>query len=294
MDRRWFTVVALAAAIAATWNLATFRVSEWQQALLIQLGKPVERDVRAPGLYFKVPFIQDVVYFDKRLLNYDAQPREVLTIDKQQIVIDNYSRWRIVDPLKFYQTVRDERGAQSRLDDILYSNLRENLGRHTLQDIVSDRRIALMAEVARRSDEKMRDFGIEVLDVRVKRADLPEKNQENVFNRMRTERERQARKFRAEGEEAARKVRSEADKEVAIIRAEAQREAQILRGQGDAEAVSIFADAYNRDPELFRFLRTLEAYRKSIDDKTTIVLSPDSEFFRLLQRSRPETGTPLP
>lgn len=294
MDRRWFTVVALAGAIAATWNLATFRVSEWQQALLIQLGKPVERDVRDPGLYFKVPFIQDVVYFDKRLLNYDAQPREVLTIDKQQIVIDNYSRWRIVDPLKFYQTVRDERGAQSRLDDILYSNLRENLGRHTLQDIVSDRRIALMAEVARRSDEKMRDFGIEVLDVRVKRADLPEKNQENVFNRMRTERERQARKFRAEGEEAARKVRSEADKEVAIIRAEAQREAQILRGQGDAEAVSIFADAYNRDPELFRFLRTLEAYRKSIDDKTTIVLSPDSEFFRLLQRSRPTSDTPLP
>lgn len=290
MDRRWFTLFAAVVAMVASWNLATFRVSEWQQALLIQLGKPVDRDVRTPGLYFKVPFIQDVVYFDKRLLDYDAQSREVLTVDKQQIVIDNYSRWRIVDPLKFYQTVRDERGAQSRLDDILYSNLRENLGRHTLQDIVSERRVALMSEVARRSDEKMREFGIEVLDVRVKRADLPEKNQENVFNRMRTERERQARKFRAEGEEEARKLRSEADKQMAIIRAEARREAEILRGQGDAEAVSIFADAYNRDPELFRFVRTLEAYRKTIDDKTTLILSPDSEFFRLLRHSRNADG----
>ncbi len=287
MDRRWLAVAVVAAVVVATWNLAAFRVNEWQQALLIQLGKPVDRDARAAGLYFKIPFIQDVVYFDKRLLDYDAPPREVLTIDKQQIVIDNYSRWRIVDPLRFYQTVRNETGAQSRLDDIIYSNLRENLGRHTLREIVSDMRTELMEQVAERSDAKMGDFGIEVVDVRIKRADLPEKNQENVFNRMKTERERQAKKFRAEGEEQARKIRSEADKEFEIILAEARRDADVLRGEGDALAVKIFADAYGRDPEFYRFVRTLEAYRTSLGEGTTAVLSPDSEFFRVFEQGPP-------
>lgn len=282
MDRRWTAVLIVGAILVAGWNLATYRVNEWQQALVIQLGKPVERGADEPGLYFRIPFIEEVVYFDKRLLEYDAQPREVLTIDKQQIVIDNYSRWRIIDPLRFYQTVRNEVGAQSRLDDILYSNLRENLGRHTLGEIVSDKRSELMVQVARRSDEKMREFGIQVVDVRIKRADLPLQNQQNVFNRMQTERERQAMKFRAEGEEEARKVRSQADKEVEILMAEARRDAEILKGEGDALAVKIFADAYGRDPEFYRFVRTLEAYRRSLDSGTTVVLSADSEFFRLL------------
>lgn len=283
MDRRWSAVLVLAAIVVAGWNLATFRVNEWQQALVIRLGKPLEPIAAAPGLYFRIPLIEEVVYFDKRLLEYDAQPREVLTVDKQQIVIDNYSRWRITDPLRFYQTVRNEMGAQSRLDDIIYSNLRENLGRHTLGEIVSDRRSELMVEVAGRSDEKMREFGIEVVDVRIKRADLPEKNQQNVFNRMQTERERQAMKFRAEGEEEARKVRSEADKQVEIIMAEARRDAEILKGEGDALAARVFADAYGRDPEFYRFVRSLEAYRKALGEDTTLVLSPDSDFFRILE-----------
>lgn len=283
MDRRWSVVLVLAAIVVAGWNLATFRVNEWQQALVIRLGKPLEPIAATPGLYFRIPLIEEVVYFDKRLLEYDAQPREVLTVDKQQIVIDNYSRWRIADPLRFYQTVRNEMGAQSRLDDIIYSNLRENLGRHTLGEIVSDRRSELMVEVAERSDVKMREFGIEVVDVRIKRADLPEKNQQNVFNRMQTERERQAMKFRAEGEEEARKVRSEADKQVEIIMAEARRDAEILKGEGDALAARVFADAYGRDPEFYRFVRSLEAYRKALGDDTTLVLSPDSDFFRLLE-----------
>lgn len=283
MDRRWIALLTLGTVLIAGWNLATFRVSEWQQALVIRLGKPLEPMATEPGLKFRVPFVDNVVYFDKRLLDYDAPPREVLTIDKQQIVVDNYSRWRIVDPLRFYQTVRNEIGAQSRLDDILYSNLRENLGRHTLSEIVSDKRSELMVQVAERSDAKMRDFGIAVADVRIKRVDLPEKNQENVFNRMKTERERQAKKFRAEGEEEAHKIRSGADKEVEILMAEARRDAEILEGEGDATAVKIFADAYSRDPEFYRFVRTLEAYRRSLGDGTTIVLSPDSDFFRMLK-----------
>jgi len=283
MDRRWLSVLVIAAAVTAVWNLATFRVNEWQRALVIQLGKPLDRDTTAAGLYFKVPFIQNVVYFDKRLLDYDAQPREVLTIDKQQLVIDNYSRWRIIDPLRFYQTVRNEPGAQSRLDDIIYSNLRENLGRNELREIVGNKRSTLMDQVAERSNAKMTDYGIEVVDVRIKRADLPEKNQENVFNRMKTERERQAKKFRAEGEEEARKVRSKADKEKEILMAEARRDADVLRGEGDALAVRIFAEAYNRDPEFYQFVRTLEAYRRSLSEGTTAVMSPDSEFFRILK-----------
>jgi membrane protease subunit HflC len=166
------------------------------QAIVVQLGEPV-RTVREPGLYWKTPFVQKVVYFDRRLLDQDTSPKEILTRDKQQLVIDNYTRWRIVDPLQYLRTVREESGAQSRLDDIVYSNLRETLGRHTLREIVSEKRAELLEQVTKRSDEKAREYGIEVIDVRIKRADLPEKNEQNVFNRMRTERERLAKKFRA-------------------------------------------------------------------------------------------------
>jgi membrane protease subunit HflC len=283
VDRRWLVVLAAVGVVVATWNLAFFRVPRWMQAIVVQLGEPV-RTIQEPGLYVKLPLVQNVLYFDRRLLDYDASPKELLTKDKQQLVVDNYSRWRIADPLQFYRTVRNEAGAQSRLDDIVYSNLRETLGRHTLRDVVSDKRAALLAEVTARSDRKAREYGIEVVDVRIKRADLPEKNELNVFNRMRTERERLAKKFRAEGEEEARKIRSEADKEVQILLADARRQAEILRGEGDALAVKIFADAYGRDPEFYEFVRTLEAYRRTIGEGTTLVLSPRSEFFRLLER----------
>src|SRR4029453_11597158 len=183
----------------AVWTLALFTVPQWMQAMVVQLGDPV-RVVREPGLYWKIPFIQQVTYFDRRLLDYNASPKEILTIDKQQLVVDNFTRWRIIDPLQFYRPVRDESGAQSRLDDIVYSDVRETLGRHTLRDIVSDKRDDLMAEVTRRSAEKAKVYGIEVLDVRIKRADLPEKNEQTVFGRMRTERERQAGEVRAGGD----------------------------------------------------------------------------------------------
>ncbi len=286
MDRRWIVVIVLVGGFLAVWNLALFTVPQWMQAMVVQLGNPV-RVVREPGLYWKIPFIQNVVYFDRRMLDQDTQPKEILTRDKQQLVVDNYTRWRIIDPLQFVRTVRDENGAQSRLDDIVYSNLRETLGRHTLREIVSEKRQELLDQVTKRSDEKAREYGIEVVDVRVKRVDLPEKNELNVFNRMRTERERLAKKFRAEGDEEARKIRSGSDKEVQILMADARQKSEVIRGEGDAQAVAIFADAYGRDAEFYQFVRTLEAYRNTLGEGTTAILSPDSEFFRLLKRADP-------
>jgi len=288
MDRRWLWLLGVLALVVAVWNLALFTVPQWMQAMVVQLGEPV-RVVQEPGLYWKVPFIQQVTYFDRRLLDYDAASKDILTVDKQQLSVDNYSRWRIADPLQFYRTVRDERGAQSRLDDIVYSDLRETLGRHTLRDIVSDKRDQLMADVTARSAEKAKVYGIEIVDVRIKRADLPEKNEQTVFGRMRSERERQAKKFRAEGDEEARKIRSESDKQVQILLADATQQGQVIRGEGDANATRIFAEAYGRDPDFYAFQRTLEAYRSALTSGTTVILSPKSEFFRFLERA--ESGT---
>lgn len=286
MDRRWIPILIVAGLVLAAWNLAAYRVPQWMQAIVVQLGEPV-RTVQEPGLYWKLPLIQNVLYFDRRLLDYNASPREILTKDKQQLVVDNYSRWRIRDPLQFYRTVRNEEGAQSRLDDIIYSNLRETLGRHTLREIINEKRALLMEQVTKRSDEKAREYGIEVVDVVIKRADLPEKNELNVFSRMRTERERQAKKFRAEGDEEARKIRSESDKQVQILLAEARNKAEVIRGEGDALAVKIFSDAYGRDPEFYQLVRTLEAYRKSLGEDTAVILSPNSDFFRYLKQLEP-------
>ena len=287
-DRRWLWLAGAIALLVAVWNLALFTVPQWMQAMVVQLGEPV-RVVQEPGLYWKIPFIQQVTYFDRRLLDYDAASKDILTVDKQQLSVDNYSRWRIADPLQFYRTVRDERGAQSRLDDIVYSDLRETLGRHTLRDIVSDKRDQLMADVTARSAEKAKVYGIEIVDVRIKRADLPEKNEQTVFGRMRSERERQAKKFRAEGDEEARKIRSESDKQVQILLADATQQAEVIRGEGDANATRIFAEAYGRDPDFYAFQRTLEAYRSALASGTTVILSPKSEFFRFLERA--ESGT---
>lgn len=282
MNRTWTIVLLVLGISFAIWRLVFFTVPQWMQAVVVRLGEPVQT-VREPGLYVKLPFVQEVLYFDRRILDYDAQPRELLTVDKQQLVVDNYARFRIIDPLQYYRTVRNEAGAQSRLDDILYSNVRETLGRHTLREIVSEKRSELLEQVTKRSDENARGFGIEVIDVRVKRVDLPEKNEQNVFSRMRTERERLAKKFRAEGEEEARKITSGADKDVRILMADARKQADIERGTGDALAVKIFADAYGRDPGFYEFVRTLEAYRKTLNEGTTLILSPSSQFFRLLK-----------
>jgi membrane protease subunit HflC len=285
MNRISGILATLLVLVSIGYNSLTYRVGEWETAVVLQFGKPVAT-VYDLGLHFKTPFVQNVLKFDKRLLEYDASPKVLLTRDKQQLMIDNFARWRIVDPLVFYKSVLTEGGAQSRLDDIIYSAVREAVARKTLTQVVSGDRNELLAYVTDQSRERAASYGIEVVDVRIKRADLPEKNEQNVFRRMRTERERQAKKFRAEGEEEARKIRSQAERERQVLLAEATRESQLIRGKGEAKATAIFAEAYGADPEFFEFQRTLEAYRTTLDEQTTFVLSPDSEFLRLLTRSR--------
>jgi membrane protease subunit HflC len=283
MKRRKLTIALIAVVAALILISASFyTIGEWEQALIIQLGKPV-KNVQEAGLHVKIPFIQSVNRFDRRLLEYDVAPRELLTIDKQQLVVDNYARWKIVDPLLYYKTVRTEAGAQSRLDDIIYSNLRESLGRQTLRDIVSLNRSEIMTLIIERSKPPALKYGINIVDIRIKRADLPEKNEQNVFQRMRAERERQAKRFRAEGDEESRKIKSSAEKESRIIIAEANRTSQIIKGEGDAKSTLIYARAYNRDPEFYSFFRSLQAYRKSLTKDTTLVLPPESQFFKYLK-----------
>ena len=260
-----------------------FIVDIIQNAIVVQLGKPV-CNITEPGLYVKIPFIQEVTYFDKRLLDYDSEPQDVITQDKKTLLLDNYAKWRIVDPLKVYQNFQTQRGALQRLHDIIYSELRVELGRHDLLEIVATDRADIMKIVTQRSNEKASAYGIEIQDVRIKRADLPEQNEKAVFARMQAERERQAKQYRAEGAEEAQKIRSEAEKDREIILAEAYRESEELRGAGDAKAFKVYADAYRQDPHFFEFTRSMEAYKKTFKDKSTLVVSPDSEFFRYLKQ----------
>jgi modulator of FtsH protease HflC len=260
-----------------------FTVDITQSAIVVQLGKPV-RNITEPGLYVKVPFIQEVTYFDNRLLDYDSQAQDVITQDKKTLLLDNYAKWRIVDPLKVYQNFQTQRGARQRLNDIIYSELRVELGRHDLLEIVADHRADLMKIVTQRSHEKASAYGIEIQDVRIKRADLPEQNEKAVFARMQAERERQAKQYRAEGAEEAQKIRSEAEKDREIILAQAYKESEELRGAGDAKAFKVYAEAYRQDTHFFEFTRSMEAYKKTFKDKSTLVVSPDSEFLHYLKQ----------
>ena len=264
-------------------NMVMFTVKEWEQVVVTQFGDPV-RVIKEPGLYVKLPDpIQKINPFSDRLLDYDSDPSTIPTKDKKFLVLDNYARWRIVDPLAFLQTLRTRAGALARLDDIIYSELRNELGQHSLSEIVSVNREELMQEVAERSNEAAQPYGIEVVDVRIKRADLPPENEAAVFNRMRTEREREAKRYRSEGEEAALKIRAETDLEATQINAKAYEEAQGTRGEGDAEALRIYADAYRQAARFYEFTRTLEAFEKSLDERTVLVQPSDSDFFKYLK-----------
>ncbi len=270
---------------AIAWGTVLYTVDQTEVAIVLRLGKPLGGP-RGPGLHYRIPFVESVIKYDARQLEYDAEAREIISKDKKNIKVDNYARWRIVDPLKFYQTVRDEIGAQSRLDDIIYSQVREQLGKYTLLEIVATERSAIMAEVTRQTAKSAAEFGIEVVDVRIKRADLPPANEKAVYARMKAERTRQARKYRAEGEEVAREVRSQADKEKAIILAEAYRKSQEIRGEGDAKATEIYAKAFGKDTEFYDFVKSLEVYRSAIKPGDILLLSPASELFRYLEPSR--------
>jgi len=259
-----------------------FIVDVTQTAIVVQLGKPV-RTVIEPGLQFKIPFVQNVIYFDKRLLDYDTTSQDVITQDKKTILIDNFAKWRIKDPLKVYEAFQTQQAALGRLDDIIYSELRVELGKHDLAEIVSTARSKIMETVTARASEKASAYGIEVDDVRIKRADLPEQNEKAVFTRMEAEREREAKRYRSEGAEEAQKIRSEAEKDREIILAEAYKTSQTAMGEGDAKAFRIYINAYQKDVQFFEFMRTMDAYKKALDKQTTLVLSPDSDFLKFLE-----------
>ena len=276
------TLVALAALVVL--GIASlFTVQQTQQALVLQFGEPVGV-VNEPGLHVKMPFIQNVVYLDKRILHVDGAAAQILASDQKRLVVDAFLRYRIVDPLLFYQSVRTQQTAEARLQSVLDATLRQTLGRVPLLGIVSEQRTALMAEATRIMGEQARSLGIQVIDVRVKRTDLPEENTQAIFARMRTEREREAREYRAQGAEEALRVRSGADRDRTVLIAEAQRSAEILRGEGDATAVKVYADAFGQDVEFFTFYRSMLAYRDALAPNgangTTMVLAPDTEFFR--------------
>ena len=259
-----------------------FIVDETEQVVILQFGKPV-RTITQPGINLKVPFpIQEKIVFDDRLLEYDSPPEEILSQDKKTLIVDNYIRWQIVDPLQFLKTVQAIPTALSRMDDIVYSELRRELGTHDMVEIITENREQLMEEVTEASNAATMEYGISVIDVRIRRVDLPAENEESIFARMEAERKRQANKYRSEGEEEAQKIRAATDRDKTIILADAYKEAERLRGEGDAEAVNIYARSYSSDPKFYEFVRTLDAYKKVVDDKTTLVLPSNSRLFKLL------------
>lgn len=260
-----------------------FIVDQTERAILLQLGKPVGNVAYEPGLHFKLPFVQNVIFFDSRVLEYDAPSAEIITQDKKNMVVDNFSRWKIVDPLQFYRTVRTIPGGLSRIDDIVYSQMREALGRYTFTEIVATERSTIMEEAANKSNVLLSEYGIKIIDVRIKRTDLPQENQNSIYGRMQAERERQAKQYRSEGREEATKITTAADRKRAVMLADAQREAEVLRGEGEAIATTIYAQALSRDPEFYEFVRTMDAYKKTIKDQTQLVLTPESDFFKFLQ-----------
>ena len=261
-----------------------FTVKMTEQVVILQFGKPV-RTILEPGLNFKLPVpFQNAIYFDKRLLEYDVPPEEVLSKDKKTLIVDNYVRWFIKDPLLFLKTVQAIPTATTRLDDIVYSQLRQELEKHDMVEIISENRELIMETVTKKSQIATRPYGIEVVDVRIKRVDLPRENEESIYARMKAERNRQANKFRSEGEEEAQKIRASTDKDKTIILANAYKEAEERRGEGEAIAVEIYAKAFNADPDFYEFVRTLETYKKVLDQKTTLVLPSNSKLFDLLQK----------
>lgn len=287
MNKKLIGMIVIIVIIAVALAISLFTVDETEQAIVTQLGKFV-REVKQPGLHFKIPLIQAVHKFEARVMEYDAAAAKIITDDKKQLVIDNYARWKIIDPLKFYQTVGNEFGAQSRLDDIVFSEMREELARHTLTEIVSVNREQLMKKVAEQCNKKAGDYGIQVIDVRIKRADLPQEVTHSVYDRMKAERQRIAKKYRSEGEEEAVKVRAQTDKDKTILLADSYMQAEKTKGEGDAEALRIYAQAYEKDTEFYSFVRTLEAYENSLGKGTTIVLPFDSEFFQYFSPPKKE------
>ena len=257
-----------------------FIVDQTQQALVLQFGEP-KRLVNKPGLNFKIPFIQEVTFFEKRVLSLVSQDsEEVILADQKRLEVDTYSRFKIIDPLLFFQTVRNEFGARQRLDSIIDSSVRRVFGSYELTAILSDARTDIVNDISDEVNNIIKRLGMEIIDVRIRRADYPEATSQNIFNRMKTERQQEAKEFRAEGAEEAQKIRADAEKQKVVLVAESKRKAEALRGDGDGEAIKIYSDAFGQDENFFKFYRSMLAYENTfVDDGTTMLLSPDSDFF---------------
>ncbi|GGH02039.1 protein HflC [Glycocaulis albus] len=293
-----FVLISLAVilAIAVIVGLsATFTVSERESALVLRLGNPVavinEPGDEEPGLHFKIPFVDDVLHFDKRNIEFNMAPAEILAADQERLVVDAFLRYRIVNPLRVYQTVRDERGLQQRLSAIMDDSLRGVIASIPSSEVISGQRAEVMNRIRLAAEAQVatQDIGIQVIDVRILRADLPQQITDRVFERMRSERQQEAALIRAQGEERARQIRAEADREAVVILANARAEAERIRGEGDGRRTAIFAEAYGQDPDFFAFYRSMLAYDQALRDNTPIVISPDSEFFRYFQN---QAGSP--
>ena len=268
---------------------SVFIIKEVNQAIVLQFGDP-KRIIVEPGLNFKIPFIQNVVYLDKRILNLDTPPEEVIASDQKRLIVDAFARFKIVDPLKFYISVGNERVARSRLSTIINSRIRNVLGQQELQTLLSKDRTKQMTLIQEGVNAEAKNFGIEIVDVRIKRADLPQANSDAIYRRMQTEREREAKEFRARGAEMAFTITSTADKEVSVILANANKDSEIMKGEGDGERNKIFAVAFGRDPEFFAFYRAMQAYETAlIGGDTSLILSPDSEFFKFFGNIKPKS-----
>ncbi|KUO55271.1 MAG: protease modulator HflC [Alphaproteobacteria bacterium BRH_c36] len=285
-------VIVLLLLAAAALYMSAFMVRQTEQALLLQFGEVKDvineyeldsqgRFVNDAGLNWKIPVVQEVIYYDKRVLDLDSQPLEVIVSDQKRLVVDAFLRYRITNPLKFYQTVRTEAIARQRLGNVVEASVRSVLGAATFQDVVRDKREALMTTIRDQVNREAETLGVSVIDVRIKRADLPEANSEAIYRRMQTEREREATEIRSEGNAAANRIRATADREATVIKAEATRKSEQMRGEGDAERNRVFAEAFGRDPEFFAFYRSMQAYEAGLGSKDTrLVITPDSEFFR--------------
>lgn len=283
------TGLIVAAAIIFVSRCA-FIVDQRNQVLVMQFGNITGTPITEAGLHWKMPWYNTVV-FDKRLLSSDLRPNEVITEDKKKIIVDSFTRWKITDPLKVFQVARTRERVESRMQDIVSAKVREVLGQHTLHEIVSggkggNKRAALMVSIRDLSDAEASSLGITIIDVRIKRADLPEENSDSVFRRMKAERHRIAKQYRSEGEEAAKEIRATADKESKFLLADAYKQAEILRGNADAKAIKIYAKSHEEDPSFYAFVRSLQAYRVSMASQSRVVLSPDTEFFRFFEKSK--------
>jgi len=296
---RTIALIAALAIIGVTAASTLFTVHQTQQVLITQFGQPI-RVINEPGLHYKVPFIQSVITFDRRLLDFDAPGEEVILGDQRRLIVDTFTRYRITDPLEFYRTVgATEGGIRGRLNSIVTSSLRRVLGNEPLLSVLSTDRTRIMGEIRGQVNTEARQFGIEVVDVRIRRADLPDENTQAILSRMQSERERVAREARAEGAEVAQRVRAGAERERTVLIAEAQAQSDILRGQGEQEAIRIVAEAFSKDLDFFQFWRSMQAYREAFSEgNTRMVMTPDSEFFRFFRdsggRLLPLQGTPAP